>query len=89
MKYTTAIFASIISAATAAPIRMRTAERALKNERETFELLAATNDYVEEPASMSMSVSMSYASDDVPNSVGGISFGVAAGAAVIGAVALF
>lgn len=84
-------FLAVISTAAAAPVRMRTAERHLEVTTSIEEIATddvSTNDDVTGSMSMSMSVSMSYASDDVVASAAGISVGVAAGAAVLGAVAL-
>ena len=90
-------FLAVISSAAAAPVRMRTAERTLAEAVTTsIEEIASTDDVStndDVTGSMSMSVSMSYASDDVASddvaSAAGVSVGIAAGAAVLGAVALF
>eukprot|EP00956_Cyclotella_meneghiniana_P045178 scaffold356531_cov106-Cyclotella_meneghiniana.AAC.1 len=80
MKLSLALFATILgSAAASSPARERIAQRHLA-EAERRELM-------EERELMSMSMSMSM-TDDATGSAGTISAGVAAGAAVIGAIAL-
>lgn len=103
MKFPIALLA-LFSSAAASPIRMRTPERVLAEaERHELRELSGEKVHAERELaeSMSMSVSMSMddstsddptsddpASDDVTGSAAGVSVGVAAGAAVLGAIAL-